>query len=118
MGKTTVAQIREECRKEFAKVYKAKYEDKIKNLEESLSKYKQLYSEVSVKCQIATEENMELKDQCDKYADWISRLQEYMDMDPEARQVAIQRLYADKEISEKLNGLLDVYSRFTNMLFI
>lgn len=117
MGKTT-AQIREACRKEFAKMYKVKYEDRIKNLEESLSKYKQLYSEASVKCQNVIEENIKLKDQCDKYADWISRLQEYMDMDPESRQIAIQRLYEDKEISEKLNGLLDVYSRFTNMLFI
>ena len=55
---------------------------------------------------------LELQDKVEKYEDWIRRLQEFMDMEPDARDKAIADLKARSEISQKMKGIMDFYSRF------
>lgn len=55
---------------------------------------------------------LELQDKVEKYEDWIRRLQEFMDMEPDARDKAIADLKVRSEISQKMKGVMDFYSRF------
>lgn len=57
-------------------------------------------------------ENIRLKDKVEQYEDWIRRLQEFMDMEPDARDKAIADLKVRTEISQKMKGVMDFYSRF------
>lgn len=54
----------------------------------------------------------ELQDKVEQYEDWIRRLQEFMDMEPDARDKAIADLKVRSEISQKMKGVMDFYSRF------
>lgn len=53
-----------------------------------------------------------LQDKVEQYEDWIRRLQEFMDMEPDAREKAIADLKVRSEISQKMKGVMDFYSRF------
>ena len=55
---------------------------------------------------------LKLKEQLEKYEDWNRRLQEFMDMEPDARDKAIANLKVRSEISQKMKGVIDFYSRF------
>lgn len=55
---------------------------------------------------------LELQDKVEQYEDWIRRLQEFMDMEPDARDKAIADLKVRSEISQKMKGVIDFYSRF------
>ena len=55
---------------------------------------------------------LELQDKVEQYEDWIRRLQEFMDMEPDARDKAIADLKVRSEISQKMKGVMDFYSRF------
>ena len=57
----------------------------------------------------------ELQDKVEQYEDWIRRLQEFMDMEPDARDKAIADLKVRSEISQKMKGVMDFYSRFVSL---
>ena len=58
-----------------------------------------------------------LKDKVAQYEDWITRLQEFMDMEPKAREEAIQNFKTEKAVTEQMHDILDFYGRFTSMIF-
>lgn len=55
---------------------------------------------------------LKAEEELEKYQDWNRRLQEFMDMDPDARDKAIADLKVRSEISQKMKGIMDFYSRF------
>lgn len=55
---------------------------------------------------------LKAEEELEKYQDWNRRLQEFMDMDPDARDKAIAELKVRSEISQKMKGIMDFYSRF------
>ena len=120
MKKLTNAQIREQVRKDLTKSFEKKYEIEMKSLEN----FKQLYHKtLEEKAKIAHDYSEvitkyeELKDKVAQYEDWIARLQEFMDMEPDAREEAIQKFKTEKAVTEQMHDILDFYGRFTSMLF-
>lgn len=55
---------------------------------------------------------LKAEEELEKYQDWNRRLQEFMDMEPDARDKAIADLKVRSEISQKMKGIMDFYSRF------
>ena len=106
--KETKKQIKAQLVNEIAKQY-AKREESLKEricfLEERQIRANSRIAELE-------KENIELKDKVEQYEDWIRRLQEFMDMEPDARDKAIADLKVRSEISQNMKGVMDFYSRF------
>ena len=120
MKKLTNAQIREQVRKELSKSFQKKYETELKSLEEFKRLYHKTLAEkedLAKKYFELSGENGALKDKVAQYEDWIIRLQEFMDMEPNAREEAIQKFKTEKAVTEQMHDILDFYGRFTSMLF-
>jgi uncharacterized protein YbcI len=120
MKKLTNAQIREQVRKELVKSFERKYEAEMKSLESFKNLYHKTLEEkreLSKEIFTLTGENEALKEKVTQYEDWIRRLQEFMDMQPDAREEAIQKFKTEKELNETMNSILKFYSGFTSMLF-
>ena len=120
MKKLTNAQIREQVRKELSKSFQKKYEAELKSLEEFKRLYHKTLAEkedLAKKYFELSSENGALKDKVAQYEDWIIRLQEFMDMEPNAREEAIQKFKTEKAVTEQMHDILDFYGRFTSMLF-
>lgn len=120
MKKLTNAQIREQVRKELSKSFQKKYETELKSLEEFKRLYHKTLAEkedLAKKYFELSGENGALKDKVAQYEDWITRLQEFMDMEPDAREQAIQKFKTEKAVTEQMHDILDFYGRFTSMLF-
>lgn len=120
MKKLTNAQIREQVRKDLTKSFQKKYENELKSLEE----FKRLYhktldekKDLAKKNFELNNENGALKDKVAQYEDWITRLQEFMDMEPDAREEAIQNFKTEKAVTAQMHDILDFYGRFTSMIF-
>lgn len=118
MKKLTNTQIREQVRKELTKSFEQKYERYIKDVEN----FKELYhNTLEEKRELAKEiftltgENDALKEKVNQYEDWIRRLQEFMDMEPTAREDAIQKFKIEKSLNEKMNDLFNFYGIFTSI---
>ena len=120
MKKITNAQIREQVRKNLTKSFQKKYETELKSLEEFKRLYHKTLNEkedLAKRCFELSGENGALKDKVAQYEDWITRLQEFMDMEPEAREEAIQKFKTEKAVTEQMHDILDFYGRFTSILF-
>ena len=120
MKKLTNGQIREQVRKELSKSFQKKYETELKSLEEFKRLYHKTLAEkedLAKKYFELSGENGALKDKVAQYEDWIIRLQEFMDMEPNAREEAIQKFKTEKAVTEQMHDILDFYGRFTSMLF-
>lgn len=120
MKQKTTSQIREELRKNMIKMFEKKYETQSKSLEEFKRLYHKTLAEkedLAKKYFELSGENEALKDKVAQYEDWINRLQEFMDMEPEAREKAIQKFKTEKAVTEQMHDILDFYGRFTNMIF-
>ena len=106
--KETKKQIKAQLTNEIAKQYakrEASLKERIYFLEERQIRANNRIAELE-------NENFELKDKVAQYEDWIRRLQEFMDMEPDARDKAIADLKVKSEISQKMKGIMDFYSRF------
>lgn len=57
----------------------------------------------------------ELEEKVNQYEDWIRRLQEYMDMEPDAREKALEQERAKFAVNSKLDSMLGVYSKIFNL---
>lgn len=99
---------------ELSKEYKAKYEDKITQLQD-------LLHEANIKvrnCQTdllqLKNENDELSQKVHQYQDWIIRLQDFMDMPEDVRQVEIEnykkRLQGEFTVDQRLSSLIKMMS--------
>ena len=106
--KETKKQIKAQLINEVSAQYRykiARLENQIKYMENRLAQQHQETLEYRQRALKAEEE-------LEKYQDWNRRLQEFMDMGPDARDKAIADLKARSEISQKMKGIMDFYSRF------
>ena len=106
--KETKKQIKAQLINEVSAQYRykmARLENQIKYMENRLAQQHQETLEYRQRALKAEEE-------LEKYQDWNRRLQEFMDMDPDARDKAIAELKMRSEISQKMKGIMDFYSRF------
>lgn len=106
--KETKKQIKAQLINEVSAQYRykmARLENQIKYMENRLAQQHQETLEYRQRALKAEEE-------LEKYQDWNRRLQEFMDMDPDARDKAIADLKVRSEISQKMKGIMDFYSRF------
>lgn len=105
MAKETRKQIIEQTRNEVARIYKQKIADlekRLKRANECSYQFMKAYGDE----QRRADELQEKVNQCE---DWIRRLQEFMDMDPDAREKAFTEMKDKRELNEKLNGLIGLY---------
>lgn len=106
--KESKKQIKAQLTNEIANRYKAE----ILNLKSDVMGFRAKYEEERKRRISAESQLSELQEKVEKYEDWIRRLQEFMDMEPDARDKAIADLKARSEISQKMKGVMDFYSRF------
>lgn len=108
MAKETRKQIVEQTRNEVAKQYKAKIanlEERLKRANDCSYQFMKAYGEEQRRAD-------ELQEKVNQYEDWIRRLQEFMDMEPDAREKAFAEMKAKRELNETMNGLMGMYSKF------
>ena len=106
--KETKKQIKAQLINEVSAHYRykmARLENQIKYMENRLAQQHQETLEYRQRALKAEEE-------LEKYQDWNRRLQEFMDMEPDARDKAIADLTVRAEINQKMKGGMDFYSRF------
>lgn len=106
--KETKKQIKAQLINEVSAQYRykmARLENQIKYMENRLAQQRQETLEYRQRALKAEEE-------LEKYQDWNRRLQEFMDMEPDARDKAIADLKVRSEINQKMKGVMDFYSRF------
>ena len=60
-------------------------------------------------------ENIELKEQLEKYENWNRRLQEFMDMDPDSREEVITQYRTSKELNDRFSNILNMYEKMFGM---
>lgn len=107
--KQTKKQIEADLRNKICK----QYTGTIDNLQERLdSVAKELHEERKKRIEAQTKME-ELEEKVRQYEDWNRRLQEFMDMSDEDRKAAV----AEMKFHEELGGMLDMYKRFTSMIF-
>ena len=106
--KETKKQIKAQLINEVSAQYRykiARLENQIKYMENRLAEKHQETLEYR-------ERALKAEEELEKYQDWNRRLQEFMDMEPDARDKAIADLKVRSEISHKMKGIMDFYSRF------
>lgn len=106
MARETRKQIVEQTRNEVARQYNNKItilEERLKSVYESLSQFMTAYNEEKQRADV-------LQEKVNQYEDWVHRLQEFMDMEPDAREKAFTEMKVSRELNEKLNGLLEKYN--------
>ena len=106
--KETKKQIKAQLINEVSAQYRykiARLENQIKYMENRLAQQHQETLEYRQRALKAEEE-------LEKHQDWNRRLQEFMDMEPDARDKAITDLKVRSDISQKMKGIMDFYSRF------
>lgn len=106
--KETKKQIKAQLTNEIANRYKAE----ILNLKSDVMGFRAKYEEERKRRISAESQLSELQEKVEQYEDWVRRLQEFMDMEPDARDKAIADLKVRYEISQKMKGVMDFYSRF------
>ena len=107
--KQTKKQIEADLRNKICK----QYTGTIDNLQERLDRVaKELYEERKKRIEAQTKME-ELEEKVRQYEDWNRRLQEFMDMNDEDRKAAV----AEMKFHKELGGMLDIYKRFTSMIF-
>lgn len=105
MAKETRKQIIEQTRNEVARQYKQKIadlEERVTRANNEMFSYMKEFGEQQIKIN-------ELQEKVNQYEDWIRRLQEFMDMEPDAREKAFTEMKVKRELNEKLNGLIGLY---------
>lgn len=110
MAKETRRQIIEQTRNEVARQYKARItelEERLKRANDCSYQFMKAYGEEQRRAD-------ELQEKVNQYEDWIRRLQEFMDMEPDAREKAFTEMKINREINEKLNGFMGIYSGIFN----
>lgn len=112
--KVNLNSVREETRKKVAK----QYVDKISYLQEQLRDTRIKYNDKCVRNRELSIENEELKEKLREYEDWIERLQDFVNMNPDEREQAVKKYREEKEINAAMKMLLDApFMRYFNELF-
>ena len=109
MAKESKKQIKAQAINECAKQFRSR----IENLESRLKAQVQINSNLVKENVVLKQENLQLKEQLEKYEDWNRRLQEFMDMTPEEREKVIQDSKLRISTNERLNKIMDMFQYFT-----
>lgn len=96
-------QIKAQLRNQISKEYK----DRIYNAEQEcyrteqkyLATRERMFAEQTLRIE-AEEKVSSLQEELDKYKDWVRRLQEFMDMDPETRENEIKKYKEQIELED------------------
>lgn len=111
MAKKTRKQIVEQTRNEVARAYKQKItdlEERLKRANDCSYQFMKAYGDEQRRAD-------ELQEKVNQYEDWIRRLQEFMDMQEDAREKALEQERAKFAVNSKLDSMLGVYSRIFNL---
>ena len=101
-------QIKAQLRNQISKEYK----DRIYNAEQEcyrteqkyLATRERMFAEQTLRIE-AEEKVSSLQEELDKYKDWVRRLQEFMDMDPETRENEIKK-YKEQRVLDDAFGFV------------
>ena len=115
--KYTLKQVREECRKEMTKEFQHKYDEKIQKLTKDLNSVKQKHDELYIKCRELTSKNSELEEQNNILMDWISRLQDFVNLSDEDREQAIEELKRKTKACKAMADRFEMIAPYFNALF-
>ena len=110
MATKTTKQIKAQLINEVARSYK----NRIKRLIDTNTQLSKSNWELIQKNGVLNEKVQELKEKVTQYEDWNRRLQEFMDMEPDEREKAIQT-YKTQEV---LNIMIEPYIKFMSKLFM
>ena len=92
----TKKQIKAHLRNQISKEYK----DRLDRAEQECSEAREkFFAEYNLKVQ-AEEKVAALQEELDMYKDWVRRLQEFMDMDPETRENAIKKYKEQRDLDD------------------
>ena len=106
----TKKQIKAQLRNQIAKEYK----DQLLSASQECRKARmELFAEQRLRVQ-AEEKAAALQEELDMYKDWVRRLQEFMDMDPETRENEIKK-YKEQRVLDDAVELAITNSNFFKM---
>lgn len=110
MGQQSKKQIKAQLRNEITKEYK----DRIYYAEqECVVARAKFFTEQKLRVQ-AEEKVALLQEEVDMYKDWVCRLQEFMDMDPDSRKEAVTQYRTSKEL-DRFSNILNMYEKMFEM---
>lgn len=110
MATKTIKQIKAQLINEVARSYK----NRMKKLLDDKIQLSKLNWELENKNLVLNKKVQELEEKVTQYEDWNRRLQEFMDMEPDEREKAIQ----DYKTLEFLNATIGPYANFISKLFM
>lgn len=106
MPKESKKQIKAQAINECSKQYRSQIEDLKLRLVSTQTNFAILASE-NKRLRL---ENIELKDELEKYQDWNRRLQEFMDMEPDVREKALAEIELQTETNSRLKRVFAIFS--------
>ena len=109
MGRQSKKQIKAQLINEVAKTYA----DKLQREQDKVERLVRMYHTAKTNADKLKEENLKLQEKVEQQEDWIRRLQEFMDMDPDTRQKAI----AEYRVNEQITGFSRIMNIFETMLY-
>lgn len=107
MAKKTTKQIKAQAINESAKQFRYK----IENLESRLKAQVEINWSCIQRNNELQVENLKLKEQLEIYEDWNRRLQEFMDMEPDEREKAIQAYKTQEALNIKIEPYINLMSK-------
>lgn len=107
MATKTTKQIKAQIINEVSRSYK----DKIKELTDKNTQLSKSNWELLCKNGVLNEKVHELEEKVSQYEDWNRRLQEYMDMEPDEREKAIQAYKTQEALNIKIEPIINFMSK-------
>ena len=108
MATKTIKQIKAQLINEVARSYKGE----IKRLTDKNTQLSKSNWELINKNGVLNEKIQELEEKLSQYEDWNRRLQEFMDMEPDEREKAIQSYKTQEAFNIKIEPYLNLMSKF------
>ena len=109
----TKKQIKAQLRNKISKEYKYRLD---RAEEECMKARENFFAEYNLRVQ-AEEKVTSLQEELDMYKDWVRRLQEFIDMDPETREVEIKKYKEQMVLNDTLERVTnsDLFKMFNQL---
>ena len=109
----TKKQIKAKLRNKISKEYKYRLDRAEQECREAREKF---FAEYNLKVQ-AEQKVISLQEELDMYKDWVRRLQEFIDMDPETREVEIKKYKEQMVLNDTLERVTnsDLFKMFNQL---
>lgn len=108
MATKTTKQIKAQLINEVARSYKGK----IRTLTDKNTQLSKSNWELLNKNGILNKKVQELEEKLSQYEDWNRRLQEFMDMEPDEREKAIQAYKTQEVLNERIKPITNFMTKF------